>query len=416
MTDERPSPASTPRAAARRGRLSVVLLLALLGAASPVAAQGADAAQEQPPVDTTVVRRVSGRIVKPGERGEVGVPGVWVVLHRVGSDRAAPLDSMRSGAGGRYDFRYRASGRADAIYFISAEYGGVAYFSSPLRAATVTGDDATITVFDTTTGPIALSVRGRHFVLGAPAPDGARTAIEVFELSNDSSRTLISPDDSRPTWTTALPEGARDVRAEQGEIAPDALQVADGRVRVIAPFAPGLKQVGLRYTLPASSFPLSIPLADAVQVLEVLVEDSTTTVEGARLAPTSPVSVEGRTFRRWTATDVPRNAVFRIVTRGQPAAGRRPLYIAGALLALGAAMLIGIARAFRRREAAAIPVLDRAAVAPDAERLARAIAELDDRFERLTSPTERERAEYEAHRGELKRRLADALAGGPGRE
>ena len=72
----------------------------------------------------------------------------------------------------------------------STSYGGIAYFTSPLRAAVVTGDDATLTVFDTTSA--ARADQGRR-----PAPHRRRAAgrtaqrpiVEVFDLQNDSTVT-----------------------------------------------------------------------------------------------------------------------------------------------------------------------------------------------------------------------------------
>jgi hypothetical protein len=46
----------------------------------------------------------------------------------------------------------------------------------------------------------------------------------------------------------------------------------------------------------------------------------------------------------------------------------------------------------------------------DAAHLARDIAELDDAFERVASPSDAERVAYQARRDALKARLAEALA------
>src|SRR5688572_27594903 len=81
-------------------------------------------------------RIAEGQVLRAVEGGDaVAVTGQWVVLHRVGADRAGPLDSARTGAGGRFRFRYAATGAPDALYFVSATYGGIAYFSPPLRSA-----------------------------------------------------------------------------------------------------------------------------------------------------------------------------------------------------------------------------------------------------------------------------------------
>ena len=62
--------------------------------------------------------------------------GAWVTLHRVGRDSAGPLDSLRTGAQGRYTFRYRRAADDSAVYFVSARWAGITYFSPPLADRT----------------------------------------------------------------------------------------------------------------------------------------------------------------------------------------------------------------------------------------------------------------------------------------
>ena len=76
-------------------------------------------------------RVAEGVVRRPGPKAPVVVPGSWVVLHRVGTDRAAPLDSVRSSGNGTFRFRYATSGSPDAIYFVSTTFRGIAYFSAP---------------------------------------------------------------------------------------------------------------------------------------------------------------------------------------------------------------------------------------------------------------------------------------------
>lgn len=66
--------------------------------------------------------------------GPKPIDGVRVVLHRVGPDQAGPLDSALTGPRGEYHFRYHTSGSPDAVYFVSASYDGIAYFSTPLAS------------------------------------------------------------------------------------------------------------------------------------------------------------------------------------------------------------------------------------------------------------------------------------------
>jgi hypothetical protein len=314
------------------------------------------------PPPTSGPHRVAGRVLRPGGRSVVPLAGEWVTLHRVGSDTAGPMDSVRTDAAGRFAFRYRPRGASDAVYFVSASYDGIAYLSPPLTKPLVSGPDAEITVFDTTSGPVPLRVRGRHLIVAAPGPGGVRSVVEVFELSNDTSVTLISPGDARdrsagagagghadrPTWTTPVPVDAQQVRVGQGDIPADAVTVTRGRVDVFAPFAPGLKQLSFSYGLPSTAFPLMQRLRDGASVLEVLVEERGARVSAPRLREIDPVAVEGRTLRRFLAQDVSADAVLRVAVP-VVAGSRRGLYFAIVLTAIGAAMLATLARAFQTR-------------------------------------------------------------------
>ena len=302
-------------------------------------------------------RRVSGHVVRQGTHDRIPLGGMRVTLHRVGSDTAGPMDSLRTDGAGAFTFHYRPRGASDAVYFVSATYEGIAYFSQPLTAADVHGADAEITVFDTTSQPVALRVRGRHLIVSAPGAGGARSVVEVFELSNDTSVTLVSAPTSgdRPTWQTQVPPLAQQVRVGQGDVSADAVTVAHGELEVFAPFAPGLKQISFTYTLPASAFPLVRPSPAGASVMEILLEEPTARVEAPRLREVDPVAVEGRTFRRYLAQDIPAGGVTR-VTVPIAAGDRRALYFAIVLTAIGAAMLGALARAFTRHPRPVVPL------------------------------------------------------------
>jgi hypothetical protein len=348
---------------------------------------------------------VDGRVVRPSAEELVGVPGLWVVLHRVGTDAQGPLDSVRTSARGSYRFRYGRAGGEDAVYFVSASYGGLAYFSAPLRDAAVTGEDAEIVVYDTTSRPIPIAVRGHHIIVAEPS-GGEREIIEVFELSNDTSLTRVSPSAGEPVWSTLLPDGARDPEVRQGDVGADAVTFEAGRAKVFAPLSPGLRQLAYSYRVAAAALPLSLPVEHHAEMLEVLVEAPNADVSGARLERTDPVSVEGRAFSRFLADEVPPDAVVRIDLE-ESAAMRRALWLRIVAIAVGAAMLLALARiaATSRRRAGARP----APRGEDPERLAREIASLDAAHERRGAPSAEAEAEYRARREALKARLGDAL-------
>ena len=126
-------------------------------------AQQPSAPPEIPSLDSIaaapVDQRVEGQVVRPGARDMLPVPNIMVTLHRVGSDRAGPLDSMRADAQGRFAFSYQRSGDSSAVYFVSAIYGGIAYFTPPLKDSIVKGEDAEIAVYDTSSAAIPIGVQ-----------------------------------------------------------------------------------------------------------------------------------------------------------------------------------------------------------------------------------------------------------------
>jgi len=336
------------------------------------------------------------------------VANQWVILHRVGHDKAGPLDSVRTTAAGAFSFQYRVTGDSDAVYFVSTSYGGGAYYPPPLRAPVVRGDDAALVVFDTTSGPVQLHVGGRHLVIGAAAPGGQRPIGEVFDLENDSTVTAVAPDTVNPVWSTTIPGVAANFRLNTGsELAPGALVRRGASVGLFAPVSPGFRQVAFTYDLPPRAFPLDIRIDKPAGILEVLVEEPTTRVQAPGLRETPAVNAEGRTFRRFLAQDVAPGAVVRIDPPRLPGVNRGRVYVGIAALFI-AAMLIALVFAARRRAPDAVGAMP---VEPRSRRLVREIAELDEAFEREADASDDARSDYQTRRAALKSELAHVLAG-----
>ncbi len=372
-------------------------------------------------------RLVAGRVRRPaavgGDSTRMG-PAVnaWVTLHRVGKDTAGPVDSVRSDAAGRYRITWRPSGDSAAVYFAAVTWGGIAYFTAPLRSAIAVADEAEITVFDTTSRTFPLAIKGRHLIVGTVDTNDTRTLIEVFELSNDSLKTLVattqkSPD---PTWSLVIPLAALDVRVTQGEVAPDAFAHSAGRVSIFAPIAPGLKQIAFSYRLPAADFPINIRADQGAVVFEVLLEEEQGTARGTGFTAVEPVTIENRKFRRFLAQDVKPGGTVTLELPVTRVSGKS-LRITGILVAIGFAALLLLLRAVQRRTERTLgggdtPGLRRAQAharvpePPEHERLAHEIAALDATFARIALPSDSVRDAYHARRNELKSALADALA------
>ncbi|HEX9219590.1 MAG TPA: hypothetical protein VF858_03850 [Gemmatimonadaceae bacterium] len=280
------------------------------------------------------------------------VSGAWVVLHRVGPDRAGPLDSVRSDSRGRYSFSYVRTGSEDAIYFVSASHDGIAYFTPPLSEGKVSGDDGDIAVFDTTSHRIPMSLRGHHVVVSAADANARRSIVEVYDLSNDTSVTRIATAETpaSATWQTHIAPGASDFRVSQGDISAAAVSYANGVVSVFAPLAPGIKQLSFSYSLPAKSFPLKLPLEKETGIYEIMIEEKAGSVTGPHLREVDPVTVDERNFRRFLASDMPENSVAVIDLPAPPATHSiDPRYLVALTLVIGGSMILALAQALRRK-------------------------------------------------------------------
>ncbi len=414
----------------------IALICATSAHAQTAAPQRTAPSTAQAPVSSQSSRTVEGRVIRPVPRGgdSTGMgpaAATWVTLHRVGKDGAGPIDSVRSDAMGRYRMSWKPSVESSAVYFASATWGGIAYFTAPLRSSSARGDEAEITVFDTTSRIFPVSIKGRHLIIGKADSTDTRTVIEVFELSNDSVRTLIATAGSTPTptWTVAVPQAAQDVRVTQGEISADAFAYSTGRVSVFAPIAPGVKQVAFSYKLPTSSFPIQVRAEHGATVFEVLLEEPQGSVFGGTFVAVDPVTLENRNFRRFLAQDVQDGVITTIELPATHASGRN-LYIVGLLVSIGFLMLMVLMRAMQRKDrvgAERVSVVrvrgevgasnawqtsatSRRPDAPMHERLAQEISALDATFAKHAQPNESMQQAYDARRAELKEALADALA------
>jgi hypothetical protein len=290
--------------------------------------------------------------VRPGTDRLEPVTGAWVVLHRVGPDSAGPIDSLRSDPRGRYSFTYTRTGSSDAIYFVSASHDGIAYFTTPLAEGKVSGNDGEITVFDTTSGHVAMSLRGHHVVVSAADANARRSIVEVYDISNDSTLTRVAKGDTPAgaTWQTHVVNGIGDFKVSQGDISAAAVSYANGVVSVFAPLAPGIKQLSFSYSLPAKSFPLKLPIERETGIYEILIEEKAGSVIAPHMKEMEPVTVDERNFRRFLGSDLPENSVAVIdLPAPPPTHSIDPRVLVAITLVIGGTMVLALAQALRRR-------------------------------------------------------------------
>lgn len=354
--------------------------------------------------DSLVIR---GHVVRQAVAGMVPMAGTLVTLHRIGPSAAGAIDSLRTDRRGAFAFRVAAD--SASMYLATSRHAGIAYFAPPTRLGDAPGESE-IVVFDTTSAAVTLRVSGRHLVVSAPNASGARELVEVYEIQNDTIVTAVSTDPNRPAFQARLPAGARNVRATQGDFTGGAVRVEGSTARIMAPIAPGVRQLVLTYELEAGVFPLALALDLPADVLEVLLEEQAGRVEGGALQAQGPVTVEGRNFSRFLGRDVPAGASVSVVVPDRAPA--LPAWAPGALL--GIVSLIIVALAVRRRPQPA-PATVVAAGGPatwSADELREA---LDGVNQVLASETTiaAARPALENYRAELEAALARSLASPP---
>ena len=197
-----------------------------------------------------------------------------------------------------------------------------------------------------------------------------------------------------------LPDAAREPSAGGGDLPPEAFRFAGGNADLLVPFPPGSRQLVIQYAIPAGSR-VKMPVADAVTSLEVLLEGRGATVSGAGLAIEDTVTFEGRSFQRFTASQVAGGASFDVTKAGGGNAGRLAL-IAVAVIAVALGIVVG------KRGAPEPAVVS--TTRPVAEALAREIAALDHVYAAPAKQAGAGGEYYRARRGTLVSRLVEAQA------
>jgi hypothetical protein len=345
-----------------------------------------------------------GQVLVPHARDSTPLARARVLLHRVGRDRQGPIDSVVADAAARFRFRFQAD--TSALYLLSTRYGGIEYFSTPIHTNPSRPDTAIQLLAYDTSSTAAIAVDARHIVVPRAGPDGARAVLDLIMLRNDGLVARVSPDSLHPSWSMRLPPGAAEMEVGESDLSPDAVVRSGDTVKVVAPLAPGQKQLTLEYAAAPVRGRLEFPVGPVAIPVNVLVEERDAKVAGGTIALADSQVIEGRSFRRYTG-QVPAGGSIAVTLAPAGETASRPvlaLLVAGVALVLAAAagLVIRRSRTPAGAEAAATP-----------PRLLDAIAALDARYldRELDTPPD-EWSNYLARRAELKAELARALAGG----
>jgi hypothetical protein len=352
------------------------------------------AASAQAPAGPTVA---AGWVMVPHERDTTRLAGARVLLHRVGRALQGAIDSTSADARGRFRFRFSAD--TSAIYLLSARYGGIEYFSSPVHANPARPDTAIrLLVYDTSsTAPVSLEAR--HIVVPRPSENGSRAVLDLIVLLNHGLRARVAPDSLHPSWGTPLPSVSIGLEVGESDVSPGAVRREGDSALVTAAIAPGQKQLSLEYLIPAGHPKVEFPFGSSGGRVNLLVEERGATVSGGPLVLADTQLIEGRLFHRWTG-EVPAGGSVRLTL---PALPRTPVgQLAVLVAAVGLALAVAGWRILRWSPGGPVP-------AP--EPVLDAIALLDARYAGKESETPAEEWQrYQSERARLKVELASSLA------
>ena len=370
-----------------------------------------------PPATTTPQANtitVTGQVTNGTQGGHVP-PDLEVTLHAYdkGSMQEVYKASAAIDADGNFAF-HNVPYDPQRIFFVTAEYAKVLYGS---RTATALPDhpslDLPLTIYETTTDPSHVRVERLH-VFVSPQTDQAIQVVEMYIITNEGDRTLVSADPEKPVLTFDLPTGAVHLQFQNGSLGGRYVQTAHGFGDMLPVYPQVTTQEVFAYTLPfegketSIAHPVPLPVAAAV----LMAPEGQLTISGQGLTDGGVQQDEtGNTFRIYNvaalnAGDTLAFTVHR-VGAGLSLGGDKTSLAIG-LLALGAA-LIAIAVVLTRRESPT-PAAPAAAVPPeiadDPDALMDAILALDDLYEEGKI----EETAYRRRRQALKDRLKALLA------
>jgi hypothetical protein len=222
--------------------------------------------------------------------------------------------------------------------------------------------------------------------------EGGWRVTDVFEILQNSDRTLFSPDDQR-VWAYPLPSGLQEFELGQSDLPEEAVRVVGDTLELSAPIPPGGRFLLVRYRVPGEE--LELPAPGRTVRAEVFLREPNPPAEFPPLALEGPVEMDpGNVFRRYGGQELQDT---RIRGRLVPASRQIRAEWFGFLLA----GLLAAAAVFAIRSRSAGTTVPTGPEPGGRGEVLRVLAELDEAYEAQTSPSPQREAEYVRRRNEL---------------
>ncbi len=273
-----------------------------------------------------------------------------------------------------------------------------------------------VTIYETSSDAAALSVDRLHIFLDF-GTQGMVQVVEVYIISNPTTKAVVPAAPGQPSVVFDLPEGAANLQFEVGGIG-DPYVLTDGGFGDLTPVLPsaGEHQVVVNFSLPYDE---SLDFAQTMTLptnAVVVLSPEGTLVTGDLLTPGESRDFQGTAFTLYNAGAIAAGGEFRMSVSGMPKAATTTSTATGSTsrsLLIGAGglgvtlILLGVYLFWRDRQAGPRTDDDEESEAAieTAQDALDAIIALDDQFRAGTISEEN----YRHRRSELKARLKELL-------
>jgi mono/diheme cytochrome c family protein len=357
---------------------------------------------------------ISG-IVMNGSGGVIP-PAVEVMLHAFDQNQLVYTATTSIESDGTYSF---ASLNVEPgwSFLTTVDYEGVIYGSELVTAKPQqTVIDLPVQIYETTNDTSTLSIDRLHYFFEF-LDDKTLRVVELFIISNSSSKTLVAAEEGQPVVRFNVPTKATNLEFQDGELGDRYIKTDDGFGDTV-PIRPGqgAYQLLFSYQMP---FDRKLDLVSNVtmdtEAVVILVPEQSINVKGNGIEDAGQRDVQGTPYHMYNGGALKAGNQLSLTITGHPIGTNPTLsFVANQNLVIGlgalglALVLAGVWMYTRNRmdrNQSSSEVHSSPVVEENAETVMDAILALDDLFQEGELPEEA----YLERRGELKSRLKDLM-------
>lgn len=212
---------------------------------------------------------------------------------------------------------------AGRAFMVTVDYQNTVYGSD---IAVAEADNQTlqlpVSIYETTTDASVLKADRLHIFFEFVDGKTVRV-IQLYILSNASSKTLVPPGEGEPTLSFVLPEGATNLEFQDGALGERFIKTDKGFGDTIS-IRPGSGNYELLYAfeLPYErKLDLVQPLSLPVDAVVVMVPESGVKLKGDKFVDEGTRDVQGAQYRLYNGSSLPAGSDLRLTISGRPTTG-----------------------------------------------------------------------------------------------